>query len=258
MYFWLTLLLALTFAALYLADAAAEGDGSFTLTYLTVFGLGMVVAGVIRVLFAGGRPALLRTASWTLVLGAAVATLAYRPDTPPRGEALTITPVQDVTPSRTGIETELRRGWDGHYRADAMVNGADMRLLVDTGASMVLLPYEGVEALGFDPASLRYTVPVTTANGRSSVAPIRIDRITVGDIEVQDVSAAVAQPGALTMGLLGMTFLDRLSETVFRGDRLLLRQEGTGGAIEGRFKRAPVSTDPLTTMSVPKERPKLP
>ncbi|MEM1384157.1 MAG: TIGR02281 family clan AA aspartic protease [Pseudomonadota bacterium] len=133
-----------------------------------------------------------------------------------------------VALSRTDGETELRRAWDGHYRADAAVNGVTMRMMFDTGASMVLIPYEDAARIGIDPASLTYSMPVTTANGRSSVAPITIASIKIGQIAVFDVSAAVAHPGKLKTALLGMSFIDKLSETSFRGDRLILRQAGVG------------------------------
>jgi aspartyl protease family protein len=120
-------------------------------------------------------------------------------------------------------EAELRRAWDGHYRAEAEVNGVPMVLMVDTGASIVLLPYEEAAAIGIDPAALAFEMPVTTANGESTVAPVRLSSIKVGPIAVFDVPAAVARPNRLKVGLLGMSFLERLDETSFRQDRLILR-----------------------------------
>ena len=128
-----------------------------------------------------------------------------------------------VALATTQGEAELRRAWDGHYRAEAMINGVRMRLMVDTGASMVLLPYEDVRALGIDPEQLDFSLPVTTANGTSTVAPVQLSSIKIGPIAVFDVRAAVAHPGRLKVGLLGMSFLEKLSETSFRGDRLILR-----------------------------------
>ena len=119
-------------------------------------------------------------------------------------------------------EAELRRAWDGHYRAEAEVNGVRMQLMVDTGASLVLLPYEEVGALGIDVRTLDYSLPVTTANGKSTVAPVRLSSIKIGPIAVFDVEAAVAHPNQLGTALLGMSFLERLSETSFRGEKLII------------------------------------
>jgi aspartyl protease family protein len=120
------------------------------------------------------------------------------------------------------------------------VNGVPVRMMVDTGASMVLIPYEIAADIGISPNQLRYSVPVTTANGQSSVAPIRLESLRIGVIEIRDVEAAVAHPGRLTTALLGMSFLERLSETTFRGDRLILRV-GRGGGVGDLFISVPPS-----------------
>lgn len=145
--------------------------------------------------------------------------------------------VPSLALSRSTGKVELRRAWDGHYRADALVNGVPLRMMVDTGASMVLLPHSMAERVGLDPRSLRYTMPVSTANGQSSVAPVRLSTLQVGSIDVRNVTAAVAQPGRLDSPLLGMSFLERLAETSFRGDRLILRQ--TDGGADSLFISAP-------------------
>ena len=100
--------------------------------------------------------------------------------------------------------------------------------MLDPGASMVLIPYEPAARIGINPDTLDFSLPVTTANGRSSVAPIRLSSIKIGPIAVFDVAAAVARPGQLKTGLLGMSFLDLLAETTFKGDRLILRQHIPG------------------------------
>jgi aspartyl protease family protein len=78
--------------------------------------------------------------------------------------------------------------------------------------------------IGVDPASLDFTMSVATANGRAAAAPVLLSSVRVGSIVVFDVPAAVAQPGRLQDGILGMTFLERLDETSFQGDQLILRQ----------------------------------
>lgn len=120
-------------------------------------------------------------------------------------------------------EAMLRRTWDGHYRAEALVNGIGLTLMIDTGASIVLLPYEEMQALGIDPGTLDYSMKVTTANGPTTVAPIRLASIRIGPIAAHDVDAAVAHPGKLKIGLLGLSFMDRLSEISFRGETLTLK-----------------------------------
>lgn len=120
-------------------------------------------------------------------------------------------------------EVMLMRAWDGHFRAVAEMDGQPVGLLVDTGASIVLIRYDDAKRIGFKDYELNFTTPVTTASGRSFVAPVTFDRIVIGGIVVTDVKGAVAQPGELHTSLLGMSYIEKLHEAVFRSDRLLLR-----------------------------------
>lgn len=231
MLFWPIVILMLAVLALALGnppypDLMGDDPEGMRLVYLTVLATGMMFAGAGRMLLRGGRRTLVHAAIWCGIFAGVFTAYTFRSEGRLVIDRLRGELMPSVALTRSEGEAELRRAWDGHYRAEAEVNGTSLRLLVDTGASMVMIPYEQVAAIGIDPATLAYTVPVTTANGPSTVAPIRIASIRIGPIVVSDVPAAVAQPGRLRTGLLGMSFLDRLSETTFRGDRLILRQQG--------------------------------
>lgn len=132
-----------------------------------------------------------------------------------------------VALARAGGEVELTRTWDGHFRAPVVVNGredAPLPMLIDTGASIVLLRHEDAEAVGIDTRRLRYSTAITTANGGARVAPVTLESLRVGDVELHNVRAAVAERGALHSPLLGMSFLAGLSELTFRGDKALLKR----------------------------------
>lgn len=122
------------------------------------------------------------------------------------------------------VETSINRSWDGHFRAIAQVNGRDVGLLVDTGASLVLLRHDDAMRIGIPLNELDFSIPLTTANGKSYVAPFVIEQLTIGDLTLQDVRAAVAQEGALHSSLLGMSFLEKLNETVIQKNRMILRK----------------------------------
>jgi aspartyl protease family protein len=117
----------------------------------------------------------------------------------------------------------IRKRSDGHFVARGDVNGANLMLLVDTGASTVVLKPTDARAAGIDVDSLAYSVPVHTANGTAYAAAVRLKRITIGGITVDGVEALVAKPGALGESLLGMSFLKRLRSYEFSGDFLTLR-----------------------------------
>ena len=111
----------------------------------------------------------------------------------------------------------------GHFLVEPSVNGQRLRMLVDTGATVVALSYEDAASAGFRPAPGDFTVAVSTANGVAQAARIRIDEVQIGDITVRDVQAVVAKPGALNVSLLGMTFLKRLGGFEIAQGRLTLR-----------------------------------
>jgi aspartyl protease family protein len=117
----------------------------------------------------------------------------------------------------------IRRRMDGHFIARTEVNGMVMTMLVDTGASTVVLRPADAQRLGIDVDRLRYTVPVQTANGTTYAASVRLKTLSVGPIRMTEVEALVSKPGALKDSLLGMTFLNRLRSYEFSGDFLTFR-----------------------------------
>lgn len=120
------------------------------------------------------------------------------------------------------LQATLIRASSGHFTAVTQVNDRSMRMLVDTGASLVVLTQSDARAAGIDPDSLSYTARVSTANGVTTAAPVTLSSVAVGDIARRNVQAMVARPGALSESLLGMNFLSSLTAFEFRGDRLIL------------------------------------
>jgi len=121
-------------------------------------------------------------------------------------------------------EVSINRSWDGQYRVIAQVNGRDVGLLVDTGASLVLLRHDDALRLGIPLDQLDYSTPMTTVNGKSFVARYNLSDLTIGDVTIQNVRAAIAQKGELHSSLLGMSFLEKLEETVIQKNRMILRK----------------------------------
>ncbi len=136
----------------------------------------------------------------------------------PPGQVVTGEP---GSPGKSAVR--IRSRGDGHFVARAEINGASMTLLVDTGASSVVLKPRDAERAGIDTDALSFTVAVTTANGTTYAAPVRLRSIAVGPIVLRDVEALVAKPGNLNESLLGMSFLTRLRSYEFSGEFLTLR-----------------------------------
>jgi aspartyl protease family protein len=133
---------------------------------------------------------------------------------------------QGAFASRPGVGriVELKAGAFGHYRARAEINGRPVEVLVDSGASLVVLSHEDAERAGLRPRAQDYTQRVSTANGVTRVAPMLLDRVSIGDVSVRNVEAAIGEPGKLGQSLLGMTFLGRLQRVDIRAGVLFLQE----------------------------------
>jgi len=175
---------------------------------------------IILIVFAGGLFARRQKASvllggvalWVGLFAVAALTYAYRDEL--LGVAARV--AGELQPGVAVVDSEagtalFRRGMSGHFEVTATVNGHQTPMIFDTGASAVVLTLADAEAAGIDTAGLRFTVPVSTANGTGLAARTRLKSISVGGIERRNVTAFVTEASALDTSLLGMTFLETLS-----------------------------------------------
>ncbi len=108
----------------------------------------------------------------------------------------------------------------GHVIVDAVVNGAPMRMLVDTGASFVTLTPADARAAGITPGELVFNRHASTANGLVRMAMVTLREVRLGQLSLDDVPAAVLEN--LNVSLLGMSFLDRLQSYEMRDGKLTM------------------------------------
>ena len=162
--------------------------------------------------------------AWALILLVVIAAYAYKDDLEQVAMQVAAAVVPGLAVETAPGEVVLRASADGHFYANATVDGVAVRFLVDTGASSITLSAADARRVGFDPEALDYFLPVTTASGSALAARVRLDEVRLGSIGLQNVTAAVMPPGTLDRSLLGMSFLDRLSAFEVAGDRLVLRR----------------------------------
>jgi aspartyl protease family protein len=122
-----------------------------------------------------------------------------------------------------GRNVQVVRGNGGDFAVSAHINGASIPMVLDTGASSVVLTQDAAKAAGLPIEVLNYTVNMDTANGHTRAAPVTLDRLAVGGLTERAVPALVAQAGQLKTNLLGMSFLNRLESWEVRGDKLRMR-----------------------------------
>jgi aspartyl protease family protein len=123
----------------------------------------------------------------------------------------TPTVASQPTPYLGSGEASIAKSPDGHFWADAQVDGHPVRFLVDTGATAVALTADDARNLGLNPGALTYAYTVQTANGPARAAEVKLGMVSVGRAEVSDVEAYVIDKG-LGTSLLGMTYLGRLAK----------------------------------------------
>lgn len=202
-------------------------------------GLGEVATGMVILLVLGGALVLLYrdkvgetmklVGVWVLIFIGLLVVYAYRYELITVAERV----AAELLPQGGQIETEfgpekraavrIRRQAGGHFIARVRVNGSTVSMIVDTGASAVVLRPEDAYRAGVEVDDLNYVIPVQTANGETYAARVRLDHVSVGRISLRRVDALVTPPGALHQSLLGMSFLRRLHSYEFRGDYLELR-----------------------------------
>jgi aspartyl protease family protein len=108
----------------------------------------------------------------------------------------------------------------GHVFLDGAVNGAPVRFLVDTGASLVTLTHEDARAAGIARGQLVFDKPVNTANGTARMARVTLREVRLDQFSIYDVPAAVLEN--LNVSLLGMSFLSRLQSYEMRDGKLTI------------------------------------
>jgi len=130
-------------------------------------------------------------------------------------------PAPPVAPSGPVSNTIVYTAAEGgHVVVDAAVNGAPVRLLVDTGASLVTLTPADARAAGITLNHLVFSARVNTANGPARMAPVLLREIRIDQLSVYDVPAAVVEN--LNISLLGMSFLVRLQSYEMRDGKLTM------------------------------------
>jgi aspartyl protease family protein len=134
-----------------------------------------------------------------------------------------VNPNQSLATNTTSAgvrEVTLKRNRFGHYVTSGEINGMPVTFMLDTGATGVAIPSATANRLGLSRGRAYRT---QTANGVSTSYAVRLDSVSVGEIELQNVEAGIA-PGLNTdQILLGMSFLKHIEFTQ-RGNTLILRQ----------------------------------
>jgi aspartyl protease family protein len=139
-----------------------------------------------------------------------------------RSQAQAATPPVHAPMPASGTPGQVLKGLDGHYWADAMIEGRAVRVMVDTGASVVALTPDDAARLGLKLTSKDFSGSIITASGPARAAPVELQTVAVAGARVERVKAMVVERG-LPHSLLGMSYLGRLSAFTATPASLTLR-----------------------------------
>jgi len=93
---------------------------------------------------------------------------------------------------------------------------ARQKMVLDTGATYTLIPWDIAETLGYDPAYSKQKVNITTASGTEKVPLISVSHISVLGKEARDIPCIVHDLPETSHvdGLLGLSFLKRFKLSI--------------------------------------------
>jgi aspartyl protease family protein len=126
-----------------------------------------------------------------------------------------------LTSVGNGATATLKRGPDGHYRTEALINGKKIDVLIDTGATGVAISQSVADKLGLKSFN---AIRTTTANGDSIGYLVRLDSVKVGGVEAKNVAATIA-PTLEGDVLLGMSYLGRMDVRLYKGTMTITQIE---------------------------------
>lgn len=118
-------------------------------------------------------------------------------------------------------ETVLPRARNGHFYAEASINGTAANFMIDTGASMVALTGDDARAAGLSWSDADVRIVAQGASGPVYGIPIRLDRVVLGGHEAQNVEAAII-PEGLDISLLGQSFLSTIEPVRIEDNQMVL------------------------------------
>ena len=124
---------------------------------------------------------------------------------------------QDVV----GDEVRIPMSRDGHFWAEAEINGTKRRLLIDSGATVTAISPATAAAAGVAADATLVPILMQTANGTVRADAATVDRLSIGGIDARKLKVVIS-PGLGTTDVLGMNFLSDLQSWRVEGGTLIL------------------------------------
>lgn len=124
--------------------------------------------------------------------------------------------------SRSSGQFTASRAPDGHFYAQAQINGRPVEMMIDTGASSVVLSRSDARRIGIDVDKDRFTERASTAGGNIAIMPVTLRTMSLGSLTERNVPAFVANSD-LQVSLVGQSFLQRVDSVEIASGQIRLR-----------------------------------
>ena len=190
-----------------------ESDEIGRLLYLSL--LGVAIAGYF---FVGNRQEISKSlrqfALWALIFVGVIAGYGLWNDV-----SNEIMPRQSF--AQDDRQISVPQSPDGHYYLTLKINDANVRFVVDTGATEVVLNIDDARRAGIDVDNLAYLGRANTANGVVRTASVRLETVELGSVLDRNFPASV-NGGQMDGSLLGMTYLSRFDTLEIKDRELVL------------------------------------
>ncbi len=157
--------------------------------------------------------------SWVLIIGVISGLYSVTSNKDPYSLASRADPGRIVMDEG---EMHVKRASDGHFWVNTHINGTLLPMMVDTGATMVVLSKRDAESVGIDLGRLRYSGTSHTANGKVPFAMLRLKQLKIGQLQLENFVVTV-NGGDMNGSLFGLSALNQFSSYEIRGDTMILR-----------------------------------
>lgn len=125
---------------------------------------------------------------------------------------------------RSALEYRVVQNGYGAYVTGGFINGQSVTFLVDTGATGVAMNQYQAQKLGIQYRLSGTPTRVQTASGTASAWSVQLQKVRIGEIEVQNVAGVVVDGDSPKQVLLGMSFLNHL-DIEHSGSVMLLKKK---------------------------------
>lgn len=190
------------------------GDDTFHAVYLITLLL-MVSSGVIHLIRNKPSETIRNLIIWGLIFVAIIIAYSFRHQF--KSELLPSNGIENNSDN----SVSFRSSNDNHFYINTIINGENIKFMVDTGASDVTITPSIARKIGIDVDSLQYNKVYSTANGKVQGASIIIDKMEISGINFYNIKASVNKV-EMSAPLLGMSFMNKLSKYEVHQDTLTI------------------------------------